>query len=321
MTYLFPKPSLEDVAACIRRCFPSLAFVDVRYMSEGWDSWVFETLPDQDDPGGTCLFRIPKHDYTLHSHVKERLLMPAIAPMLPVAVPDTAFACADGPNGYPFVGYRKIPGTPLADLPGFRSAAIGRPIGRFLKALHSLPVTNFEASFPTDPVRKAYGGAALDRLGSFYERVVREVFSLVSCEARELTRERFEGFLHNPSNFDYPPCIVHSDLNADHVLVDAATGELTGIIDFGDAEIGDPAGDWADIFGGSLGEAMTPAGVAEAMEAYGEAARTLEPRARFFRSLGPYHEVIGGLSLGDNDILENGLRRLTELAKGREPCP
>jgi aminoglycoside 2''-phosphotransferase len=40
---------------------------------------------------------------------------------------------------------------------------------------------------------------------------------------------------------------VHNDLCAEHVLVDAATGELTGVVDFGDALVGDPVVDFVGL--------------------------------------------------------------------------
>ncbi len=315
MAVLFRKPSIDEVQVSLRGCFPSLNFASVAFMSEGWDSWVFEAPSG----GETYLFRIPKHDYTLRSQARERLLMPKIAPLMPLPVPDMALTCDDGPNGHPFVGYRRLPGEPVAKVPDFRSAGVAEPIGRFLSALHSLPPGDYASAFGLEG--QSYGGLARERLDAFYESTIREVFPLISCEAREAAKETFESFLRDDSNFDYQPCIVHADLNADHVLVDPATGAPTGVIDFGDVEIGDPALDWTCIFEGPLAEAMTPAGVEAAIAAYGPEARSYARRARFYRSLFPYHEVLGGLALNDDDILESGLKQLAEAARRRQPCP
>jgi aminoglycoside phosphotransferase (APT) family kinase protein len=43
------------------------------------------------------------------------------------------------------------------------------------------------------------------------------------------------------------PRLLHGDLGAKHIYVDAATDELTAIIDFGDREAGDPAFDVANF--------------------------------------------------------------------------
>lgn len=312
MADLFPKPSNEDVLAALQDCFPKLAIQDVSVLSEGWDSWAYEA--------SGCIFRIPKHDYTLRSQARERLLMPAIAPLLPVPVPDMEFTCESGPNGHPFVGYRRIPGVPLSELPGFRAPEIGARLGRFLKALHSIPVRNLEAFVLEDADQKSYGAGAVERFSSFYERVTRQVFPLISSEAREATREAFEAFLSDESNFAYEPSIVHGDLGGEHLLVDPEAHELTGVIDFGDATLGDPAADFASVFAGSIGEVLGPEGVREAVEAYGPEAEGFERRARFYYSLFPYHAVIGGIELKDAEILESGLRSVADLTEGRQPC-
>jgi aminoglycoside 2''-phosphotransferase len=313
MVDLFPKPSEQEILASIQRCFPALGAAEVSYVSEGWDSWAYEATG--------CIFRIPKHEYTVRSQEKERLLMPGLAPRLPLPVPNMEFACQQGPGGRPFAGYRRIAGVPLSDLPGFKAPALGAPLGSFLKALHTTPPADFADVFDDDTRRKDYGADALERIGGLYERVIRRVFPLISCEAREATRESFETFLRDPANFAYESCIVHGDLGREHVLVDPETGALTGVIDFGDAWLGDPAGDFASVFEGGIAEVLGTDGVAACVDAYGPEARGFESRARFYRSLWPYHEVLGGLSLGYDDILESALRQLAQLAKGRQPCP
>ena len=311
MTELFSKPSPEDVLRSIRRCFPDLGATSVSLLGEGWDSWAY-------DAAG-CVFRIPKHDYTVRSQAKERRLMPRLAKLLPLPVPDMEFACSDGPNGHAFVGHRRISGVPLSGLPSFRSAALGPALGRFLRALHSVPVSEHEAAFGDSEHAKDYGTEPLERIGQLYERVIRMVFPLISREGREVTKESFETFLAEPSNFDYDKCIVHGDIGGGHVLVNPTSRELTGIIDFGDAWPGDPAADFVWLAGGSLGRALGEEGINSAIEAYGTEARRFEGRARFYRSLYPYHSVIGGIELRDEGILQDGLRALAEIGRRREP--
>jgi aminoglycoside 2''-phosphotransferase len=313
MVDLFAKPSEQDILESIQRCFPALGAAGVSYLAEGWDSWAYEAAG--------CIFRVPKHEYTVRSQEKERLLMPGLARRLPLPVPDMEFNCEAGPGGRPFVGYRRIPGIPLSDLPGFVAPALGAPLGAFLKALHTTPPADFAGIFDDETRRQDYGADALERIGGLYERVIRRVFPLISCEAREATRELFEAFLGNPENFAYKPCIVHGDLGAEHLLVDPSTGALTGVIDFGDAWLGDPAGDFASIFAGGIADALGAGGIDACIEGYGPEARRFESRARFYHSLGPYYGTLAGLSRKDDDILESGLKQLAELAIGRQPCP
>jgi hypothetical protein len=59
-------------------------------------------------------------------------------------------------------------------------------------------------------------------------------------------------------------CVMHNDIGAEHVLLDAATGRVTGLIDFADLAVGDPAGDFAGL--ASIGGFRL---VRRALDAYG----------------------------------------------------
>jgi hygromycin-B 7''-O-kinase len=58
--------------------------------------------------------------------------------------------------------------------------------------------------------------------------------------------EEIESLLATTSWFDQRPCLLHSDLTEDHLLVTERDGEwsVTGLIDWADAEVGDPIYDW-----------------------------------------------------------------------------
>jgi aminoglycoside 2''-phosphotransferase len=61
---------------------------------------------------------------------------------------------------------------------------------------------------------------------------------------------RLSEYLEDNENFRFKPTLLHTDLHSQHVLW---TGdEVTGVIDWGDARIGDPAREfvqWAAHFG------------------------------------------------------------------------
>jgi aminoglycoside 2''-phosphotransferase len=48
-------------------------------------------------------------------------------------------------------------------------------------------------------------------------------------------------YVREPALHAYHPALLHGDLSPDHILDDATADRLTGIIDFGDACLGDPA--------------------------------------------------------------------------------
>ncbi|MGV9677832.1 phosphotransferase [Nocardia sp. NPDC003482] len=107
--------------------------------------------------------------------------------------------------------------------------------------------------------------------------------------------------------------VVHGDLGPDHVLVEG--DRLTGVIDFGDAHVGDPAIDlaWA-LYG-------TPAPFRHALaESYGVTPEERE-RALLWHRLGPWFEVVHGRMIADDNLIRGGLAgvlaRLTTPRSGR----
>jgi len=92
---------------------------------------------------------------------------------------------------------------------------------------------------------------------------------------------------------------VHADLGLDHIRV---TGEtVTGIIDWGDSCVGDPALD--------LSATILDAGPAFAngvVESYRPTPELLE-RAGDWHKLAPWDEVLFGLDTQDNGLVNSGL--------------
>ena len=108
--------------------------------------------------------------------------------------------------------------------------------------------------------------------------------------------------------------LVHGDLGPEHVL--GRAGVLTGVIDFGDLHIGDPAID--------LGWALhsTPPEFADALVATYGPTDDLRMRALLWHQLGPWHEVLYGNDIGDPQVAAEGLAGVRDRLKigvSREP--
>jgi aminoglycoside phosphotransferase (APT) family kinase protein len=58
--------------------------------------------------------------------------------------------------------------------------------------------------------------------------------------------DALEAGLRQDDNDDYagPLCFLHGDFSADNIIIDPASGRLVGVIDWGNAAIGDPALDF-----------------------------------------------------------------------------
>lgn len=231
------------------------------HLGEGWDSTA--TLVD-----GRWVERRPRRPEVEPQLIRESVVMPWLAPRLPLPVPVPVVASRS-----PLVlRHELVLGEELTSF----TAVQGRQLALFLRALHAASTTEAR------------------RLG---------------VSTRQLPVERFraevlpqvpEGAALLASLDSLPQdTLVHGDIGPEHVL--GRDGVLTGVIDFGDLHIGDPALDLAWALN------STPPEFANAVaETYG-VTEELRERALVWHRLGPWDEVLYGNDIGDQGMVANGL--------------
>ncbi len=234
---------------------PSLIEVD-----DGWDYKVL-ILDDE------WVVRWPRHRLAVEEIEHEVELLPALAPLLPVAVPRFEYVSQE-----PWlVAYRLIRGEPLVDEDpdGVRA---------FLDALHGVGVDEIPAPRP-------------DWLETYREQAGefrRVVVPLLDPDERA----RGEALLAEIETLeDFRPALTHSDLGPSHLLV--RDGRLVGVIDWGDARIGDPAIDYAWLLNGPFPD--------------WDVDDELRRRARIYHRLGPWFEVHYGDFTDQPEWVRSGL--------------
>jgi aminoglycoside 2''-phosphotransferase len=190
----------------------------------------------------------------------------------------------------------------------------GAVVGRFLRALHAFPVEHAAALGLTNPSPDGFRAQRAD----FYAKVQALVLPRVDEITAAYTMQRFEAFLNDPASFDWMPCVSHADIDARNVLADPDTGEITGVIDWGDIRIGDPAGEFTGILFAGLGRAgllnQLPALIGGYGMTPGELERVQE-RCRFYYFCWPLNEAIHGIEHDKADFIESGLEWLCRLAR------
>jgi aminoglycoside phosphotransferase (APT) family kinase protein len=213
------------------------------------------------------VFRFPRRVGVEEALEVEILLLPAIAPVLPVDVPSFEYISRDPL----FVGYRLIRGEPLVD-----EDAAG--VRAFLEALHALDASGLPLERP-DWV-EAYHVQCAE-----FERLV---LPLLDKDRRPDARRLFDDV---ETLVDFEPVLVHADLGPEHLRV--RDGRLAGVIDWGDARLGDPALDYSWLLNGPF--------------ANWDVDSDLRRRARFYHRLGPWFEAHYGLFTNQPGHTEAGL--------------
>jgi aminoglycoside 2''-phosphotransferase len=291
-----------DAQACretLERCLPDLCIRTVRPITTGWDSYVLEV-------NGELIFRFPRRPEIEAGLEKEVRLLPELAPALPLPVPRFEFV-GHRREGCPrpFVGYRKLPGVALDPevlKPG-RVPHIARQLGSFLSALQRFPRQEAARLGVPDATpaewRRQYR--------ELYERMREQVFPLLGPRVQTNVAAFWEGHLACDEHFHFEPVLLHRDLTAEHILYDPERGTLTGIIDWGDASIGDPAFDFTGPFfdyGRDFVEQMLAAYRGNAVGG------TFWKRISFYARIIPFYEAAYGLLERDESHIRAGVGAL-----------
>ena len=222
----------EQAQALISTAFPRFRGRRAVFLAEGWDFQVFEV-------GAEWIFRFPKREESAVRLTKEYHLLSDLKQWVSLPIPDYRCFCeSHGDSGWPFAGYNKIPGIPGDVVEAVDWPTIARQLGIFLAELHTYPVERaLEAGVPRE---KRF-------LTQWRDRALASLDDIADPPVdRRTLSEYLKGAL--PVGASGTPRLVHNDLWAEHVLIDPHTLGVSGIIDWGDAAIGDPAIDLAPVY-------------------------------------------------------------------------
>ena len=266
------------VVALLAEQFPELDASSARLLGEGWDNsvWVVEEK---------WAFRFPRRAIAAGLTAREVRVLLGLASLLPVPIPEPRFV-GEPSGGYPwsFFGGALVEGHEVADadLSDADRETLGAELGRFLRALHDVELA---VELPEDPNRRADMAVRVPRA----RECLSEVEAAGIWRPPRRVEQLLEAALRLPATT--AAALLHGDLHARHVLV--ADGHVSGIIDWGDACVGDPSIDLQLVW--SL---LPPAGRAAFVDAYGpiDDERLLRARATalyFGSMLATYAHSVG----------------------------
>lgn len=242
--------------------------------------------------------KVPDAIKTLHHEVT---ILHSIQNRVSLAIPNPIYEnVVTSVVGETFMGYAKIAGEPLwvealaAITTPEAKKQLAVQLAEFLRELHSIPIqTLLFAQLPLMDTRSEWT--------DLYEQIQNKLFTYMRPDARQQVANHFEHFLNTPQLYDFGPVLRHGDFGPGNILFDPAQLSITGIIDFGSVNLGDPAVDFAALYG-SYGEdfyqqcaAIYPAMVAAL------------PRLHFYRGTFALREALFGIENGDVTAFHNGI--------------
>ena len=184
---------------------------------EGWDNIVLEV-------NGALIFRFTRRPDILQQHIKELELLPLLNRSLTLRVPNPIYHQTEKPPYY--MAYKKIIGDPITN-------TNTKPITSFLRELQTIDHTKLQQ------IKRYTPETWKQEYLELHNRIKREIQSHLDQETRKTIDNAFNQF--HDSYLDFKPTLCHRDLTKDHIL--EIDGRITGIIDWGDACVGDPAFD------------------------------------------------------------------------------
>jgi aminoglycoside phosphotransferase (APT) family kinase protein len=226
---------------------------------------------------------------------REARLLAAVADVSPLPVPEPTFAAAE----HGCLAYFKLPGVPLVDMSRHQrsdhATSIATTLGELLATLHAVPIDRWTDLVDTD-----------DHPPAQWRREAAQTHLTIAERIPAMHRRPVETFLDSsPPDSGYLRAFSHNDLGIEHVLVDPVAWTVTGIIDWSDGAIVDPAYDFGLIY-----RDLGPAALRVAIRRYRPDADDiagLTERAVFYARCSVFEDLAYGIETGRDKYVDKCL--------------
>lgn len=242
------------------------------------------------------IFRFPRYEENVQDFLLEIELLQRLQGLLSLPVPNPIYANAATDIGKVFMGYRMLAGKPLFReiLNAITNESVlesyAQQLASFLHGLHTISPIELGLDFSHQDQPTEYR--------TFFSDIKKHLFTYMRPDARDSVNEHFDSYFDNPGLYKHTPSIIHGDFGGSNILFEGEN--ITGIIDFSFAGIGDPAMDLAGVstFGDSFFKRICN---------YYPKAESMIDRAKFYRSTFALYEALHGFRNNDKEAFESGM--------------
>jgi aminoglycoside 2''-phosphotransferase len=220
----------EEMIHFVRRTVPKLPIDTSEVKMNGWDNDILIINKQQ-------VFRFPKTDQIIDQIKNECELLEQLAWKKPTLHIPRYKVIYEGDRfravTYPFLSGESL-NEHSFDLR--KNPENAQLLGDFLTKLHQIK----DSPLPSIHTFRYWQ--------SLFESLRKKVFMALRDEERQAIEEVFTHFLNGYAALSYKKVPIHGDLSASNILFDRVGNRLSGVIDFTDAQMGDPAFDFAGIY-------------------------------------------------------------------------
>ncbi len=233
-------PDIEEsvVKAVVESCFPEIHNPKIKFYYHGtYNVYIVENR---------YLFRFPSTILPLDERQRlvrqESLLLVNLRKHLTFEIPYPEFV--EFETNTPFMGYQMIQGESLSrhfqSTTSTEQQPLGRQVGKFLSELHAIDerILGMGSDGIYNPKESCLEAQ------SMMDQVQELVFPRLSKHEIEWTEKLFHNFIDKDENFEYESVLVHGDFDTTNILINPETILVTGIIDFEETRVYDPAVDF-----------------------------------------------------------------------------
>ncbi|MEI5908935.1 aminoglycoside phosphotransferase family protein [Bacillus spongiae] len=290
----------HEMVSLIKTKLPNVVIRQVKSNTTGWDNDILIINED-------TVFRFPKtkrikEKVENECYIQEALVKTTTAITVPMYTPVRDASHQIECVYYPFIKGQAVNETMIEECTTEENA---QRLGDFLSKLHSIRHADLHHDATLTPIH------SFSYWNELYQAVQEQLFPYFTNSQKDSTKEVFTSFLEDYGRMNNRTTLIHGDLTISNLIYDYRKQQIAGVIDFTDAQFGDPAFDFAGIYW-SFGPHFTKRVLSNYQNDEDE--ETLYKRVKEFYGLQPvFHELLYSVSQNQSIAWNNALTKFTAL--------
>lgn len=252
---------------------------------------------------GSLVFRFPKYKKGIEQLRKETKILKYIRDFISIQIPNPTYNSLEKLEvGEVFTGYELIQGVPLwkdniIEIKNNETLkSLAMKLVQFLIELHAIPKDCISSSFELDY------NHPIEEMSKLYQEIKSNLFPFIKKESQKEITQSFNTFLESDAVNNLDVTLIHGDFGASNIIWLPESKEISGIIDFGNVRLGDPAYDFAGILS-SYGEDFFNM----CIQLYPNGQSICE-RVKFYKSTFALQEALHGFLHKDKQAFDEGIK-------------